>query len=85
MDTHSQAPADTWEALRGRATITVEEVAVLLGVGRSAAYDAARRGDLPALRVGRRLLIPVPRLLQMLGGLPSAEPGAQPSAGEEAR
>lgn len=51
----------------GRATITVAEAAQLIGVGRSAAYEAARRGQLPTRRVGRKLLVPVPALLAWLG------------------
>lgn len=54
------------EEIRDRATLTVEEAAELLGVGRSSAYEAARRGDLPAMRLGRRLVIPVPALLRLL-------------------
>lgn len=50
-----------------RVTITVEEAAALLGIGRSAAYEAARRGQLPTRRVGRRLLVPLPALLEWLG------------------
>ena len=53
--------------LEGRATITVEEAAVVLGIGRSAAYEAARRGQLPTRRLGRRLFVPVPALLSWLG------------------
>lgn len=53
--------------VRNRATVTIEEAAELIGMGRSAAYEAARRGDLPTLRLGRRLFVPVPRLLDMLG------------------
>lgn len=49
-----------------RATITVEEAAKLLGIGRTAAYQAARRGQLPTRRLGRRLLVPVPALLEWL-------------------
>ncbi|HUY08376.1 MAG TPA: helix-turn-helix domain-containing protein [Candidatus Dormibacteraeota bacterium] len=41
-----------------RATLTVEEAAVVLGIGRSGAYAAARIGDIPVIRVGRRLLVP---------------------------
>lgn len=41
-----------------RIVLTVLEAARALGVGRNQAYAAVRRGDLPALRVGRRLLIP---------------------------
>ncbi|MCA1846511.1 MAG: helix-turn-helix domain-containing protein [Actinobacteria bacterium] len=58
-------------ALQGRVTISVEEAARLLGLGRSAAYEAARRGELPTRRLGRRLLVPVPALLEWLG-LPAA-------------
>lgn len=54
------------EQLAGRATITIEQTARLLGLGRTAAYDAARRGELPTRRLGRRLLVPVPALLTWL-------------------
>lgn len=54
-------------ALRHRTVITVEEAGAVLGIGRSAAYEAARRGDLPTLRIGRRLVVPTPALLRMLG------------------
>ena len=54
------------DEIRDRATLTVEEAAELLGVGRSCAYDAARRGDIPAVRLGRRLVVPVPALIRLL-------------------
>ena len=50
-----------------RITLTVEEVAALLGLGRTAAYEAARRGEIPSRRLGRRVVIPVPALLAWLG------------------
>jgi excisionase family DNA binding protein len=37
---------------------TIEEAAQLLRIGRTTAYDAARRGELPSVRLGRRLLVP---------------------------
>ena len=52
--------------LAERQTLTVEEAARVLGIGRSAAYIAARRGDLPAIRIGRRYLIPRVALERML-------------------
>jgi excisionase family DNA binding protein len=55
------------DALEGRLTVTVEEAASVLGLGRSAAYEAARRGEIPSRRLGRRIVIPVPLLLQWLG------------------
>lgn len=39
-------------------TYTVEQAAALLGVSRSAYYEAIKRGELPARRVGRRLVVP---------------------------
>jgi hypothetical protein len=59
-------------ALHGRITVSVEEAGRFLGLGRSAAYEAARRGQLPTRRIGRRLLVPVPALLDWLGVTPVA-------------
>lgn len=50
-------------------TMTVEEAAVALGIGRSLAYKMARDGRLPTVRMGRRLLVPISRLEDMLNGL----------------
>ena len=36
--------------------LTADEVAELLGLNRKTVYDAARRGQIPHRRVGRRLL-----------------------------
>jgi excisionase family DNA binding protein len=46
--------------------LTVEEVAKALRVGRSTAYDAIRRGEIPSVRIGRRLLVPRHALDKML-------------------
>ena len=51
----------------GRATLSVPEVAQVLGVGRNAAYEAARSGQIPTRRLGRRIVVPVPALLEWLG------------------
>ena len=53
--------------IESRLTLSVEETASLLGLGRSAAYEAARRGELPSRRLGRRVIVPVPALLDWLG------------------
>jgi excisionase family DNA binding protein len=62
-----QATTFSLDQLEGRVTITIEQAAQVLGLGRTAAYDAARRGELPTRRLGRRLLVPVPALLAWLG------------------
>lgn len=51
----------------GRMALSIDDVAKLLGVGRSSIYEGIRRGQLPSRRLGRRLLIPVPCLLSWLG------------------
>ena len=68
---HERDPI-TLDQLDGRVTLTVEEAATVLGLGRSAAYEAARRGQLPTRRLGRRLLVPVPALLEWLGARSAA-------------
>jgi excisionase family DNA binding protein len=49
-----------------RVTLTIEETASLLGLGRTATYEAARRGQIPSRRLGRRIVVPVPALLEWL-------------------
>lgn len=50
-----------------RLVYTVPEAGQLLGLGRNAAYDAAKRGDIPTVRIGRLLLVPKIPLHHMLG------------------
>jgi excisionase family DNA binding protein len=40
-------------------TLTFEEAARILGISRNSAFRAVQRGQLPSVRIGRR--IPVPR------------------------
>src|SRR5688572_24335895 len=40
---------------------------MLAGLSRSASYAAAARGELPTVRIGRRLVVPVARLREILG------------------
>lgn len=49
-----------------RRTMSVEEAAVALGIGRTTAYQAVRRGELPALRIGRRVVVPREALERLL-------------------
>jgi excisionase family DNA binding protein len=58
------------------AVYTVEEAARLLRVGRTAAYEAARRGDIPVIRVGRSLRVPRHQLERILGVQNHDDPGA---------
>lgn len=51
-----------------RLTITVEDAAALLGISRGLAYDLVRRGEIPALRLGGRIVVPKRRLQEMVDG-----------------
>jgi excisionase family DNA binding protein len=46
--------------------LTVAEAATLLGVSRAFAYELVARGQLPVLRLGRRIVIPKAALFQMV-------------------
>lgn len=49
-------------------TCSVREAAELLGISESAAYAAAQPGgDLPAIRIGQRIIVPTSPLRRMLG------------------
>jgi excisionase family DNA binding protein len=48
-------------------TLTIEECASVLRLSRGSAYEAARTGQIPTIRIGRRLLVPRAMLLHMLG------------------
>jgi excisionase family DNA binding protein len=49
-------------------TYTVEEAGRILGVSRPTSYMLARTGQLPVLRLGRRLLVPKIALERLLQG-----------------
>ena len=49
------------------ATYTVTEAAALIGIGRNAAYDGIKAGDIPSIRVGGSIRVPVAALHRMLG------------------
>jgi excisionase family DNA binding protein len=40
-----------------RSTYTVDEVAIILGISRTTAYECVRRGDIPSRRFGRRVVV----------------------------
>jgi excisionase family DNA binding protein len=47
--------------------LSVEQAATILGISRGLAYEAARRGELPTIKLGRRVLVPRAKLLALLG------------------
>jgi excisionase family DNA binding protein len=49
-------------------TYRIEEAGKRLGIGRNAAYEAAKRGEIPTIKIGKRLLVPKAALHRLLAG-----------------
>jgi len=52
---------------RREATTTVPKAGKVLGLGRWASYEAAKRGDIPTIKIGERLCVSVVWLEQKVG------------------
>ena len=46
--------------------MSVPEAGKILGIGRAAAYEGARTGEIPTIRIGKRILVPMAALERML-------------------
>jgi len=68
-------PAVNLDEIRDKAVITVTQAAELLGLDERTVRHGCASGQIPSIKVGRRILIPVPRLLAMLE---EGEPGDDP-------
>jgi excisionase family DNA binding protein len=51
-----------------RRTVSVDEAGQILGISRGAAYALAKKGALPTIRLGKRVLVPKAALERMLAG-----------------
>lgn len=60
MRTNELAP------LAARRTYTIAEAAAILGISRTTAYECAKDGDLPVLRLRGRLVVPAAALDALL-------------------
>lgn len=49
-----------------RLTVTVPEMAQMLGIGRIKAYELANIKGFPAIRLGKRIVVPVDQLKKWL-------------------
>ena len=47
-------------------TYTVEQAGSLLGLSRASAYTAASKGEIPTVRIGKRVLVPRIALQRLL-------------------
>jgi excisionase family DNA binding protein len=67
------------------AVYSVDEAARILGISRASAFANAKSGNIPTMRIGRRILVPKTALDNLLGKpgsippvLPAAAPLPQP-------
>jgi excisionase family DNA binding protein len=51
-----------------RLTMTITEAAATLGISRTLAYEQAKTGELPVIRLGRRVLVSRAKVRAMLEG-----------------
>jgi excisionase family DNA binding protein len=47
-------------------TTSVPEAGRLLGLARNGAYEAARRGEIPTIQLGRKIRVPTAKLKKMI-------------------
>ena len=58
----------TLEDALSRPTLSVPNAgAVFYGLSRNGSYEAAKRGDLPTIRIGRKIMVPVAPIDELLG------------------
>ena len=50
-------------------TQTIDEAASELGIGRNQAYAAAKRGEIPTIKIGKRILVLREPFKRMLEGM----------------
>lgn len=66
---HDDCPSETEPNSRGsgRKTMTVTEAGeYYFGLSRNASYEAAKRGDIPTIRIGRRIFVPIAAMERLL-------------------
>lgn len=59
-----------------KAVLTVDEAAEFLRIGRSCAYQAVATGEIPSIRIGKRILVPKQALERLLTDC-NREPNAE--------
>ena len=52
----------------GKMVYSTQEVAELLGISRSYAYELVRNGTIPSLKLGKKRLVPQQRVVEWING-----------------
>ena len=58
---------------RRHPVLSIEQAGLVLGLGRSSAYEAARAGAIPTIRLSQRRVVVPTAALRALLGMPVAE------------
>jgi excisionase family DNA binding protein len=64
-----------------RRTLSVEQAAKILGISRGLAYELASAGELPVVRLGKRIVVPIDALNALLDSATTAN-ASRPAPGE---
>ena len=67
LGTHLRSP------IEGRVAYSVEEVASIIGIGRTLAWSLVRSGELPSVRVAGRVLVRRRQLEEWLDTMPETQ------------
>ena len=59
-----------------RLACSIPEAGKMIGLGRTASYDAAKRGEIPTVPVGGRLVVPIATFRKKFGAGEPEEPGS---------
>jgi len=52
--------------MEDKLTLSIEEAAKVLGIGRNLCYECVKTGEIPVIKIGRRLLVPKKALEKLL-------------------
>ena len=52
--------------MQNKLTLSVSECAEKIGIGRNLCYDLIRRGEIPSLKLGGRIVVPVVALEKLM-------------------
>jgi excisionase family DNA binding protein len=63
-----RATAQEIESIMSHPTCTVEDAAKVLGIGRGHAYRAIRVGEIRAIHIGKRVLVPTAAIREPIEG-----------------
>ena len=49
-----------------KATLSVDQVSSILGISRNSAYQGIRDGEIPSIKIGKRILVPRAAFMRLL-------------------